>query len=142
MARMDDGFSTTISFAADSDIALYEKEVTPPGVSGGGEIDTTTMRNTAWRTRNPKQLKTLSESSAVVAYDNDAYPDIVALVNVNTEITITWPDTATLVFWGWLDEFTPTGMVEGEQPTADATIIPSNQNASGVETAPVYTPAA
>lgn len=141
MARMDDGFSTTISFSADSDVQLWEKEVTPPGVSGGGPIETSTMLNTAWRTMWPKALKSLTESSLVAAYDPAVYDEIVAMVGVNQLITITFPDDSTLAFWGWLDEFTPNANVEGEQPTAQVTIQPSNQNSSKVEVAPVYTAA-
>jgi len=136
--RMDDGFATLIEFSADSDVQMWEKEVTPPGVSGGGENDTSTMRNTTWRTRSPKGLITLSEASLVVAYDPAVYDEIVTMVNVNQQITITFPDESTLVFWGWIDEFTPNASVEGEQPTAEVKIIPSNQNGSGVETAPSY----
>jgi len=135
--RLDDGFSTLLTFANYPSVKLYEKEVTPPGVSGGGEIDTTTMRNTAWRTKAPKSLKTLSESSATYAYDVAAYTDIVTMINENQLITVTFPDSSTLQFWGWLDEFTPGANTEGEQPTAEGKIIPSNQNATGVEVAPV-----
>ena len=138
MARIDDGFATLIEFSEDSDIQFWEKEVTPPGVSGGGENDTSTMRNTAWRTRSPKGLKTLSESSLVVAYDPAVYDDVVAMVNVNQQITITFADDSTLTFWGWIDEFKPNACVEGEQPTAEVTIIPSNQDSNGDEIAPVY----
>lgn len=138
MSRLDDGFATLISFDEDSSVSMYEKEVTPPGVSGGGENDTTTMRNTTWRTKKPKELITLVESSLTVSYDPAVYDEIIAMVNVNQEITITFPDSSTLVFWGWIDEFTPNSIVEGEQPTAELTIIPSNQNGSNVETAPVY----
>jgi hypothetical protein len=138
MARIDDGFATLISFAEDSDVQMWEKEVTPPGVSGGGENDTSTMRNTTWRTKAPKGLISLSEASFSAAYDPAVYDEIVAMVNVNQLITITFPDSSTLVFWGWIDDFVPGANVEGEQPTADVTIIPSNQNGSGVETAPVY----
>lgn len=139
MARMDDGFSTTISFADDSDVQMWEKEVTPPGVSGGGAIDTTTMANTTWRTMFPKSLKSLTEVSLVVAYDPAVYDEIISMLNSNQLITITFPDNSTLAFWGWIDEFTPNANVEGEQPTANITIQPSNQNASLVEVAPVYT---
>lgn len=141
MARMDDGHGTLITFSADSDVQLWEKEVTPPGVSGGGENDVTTMHNTTWRTRSPKQLKTLSPASFVAAYDPAVYDEIVSMVNTNQQITITFPDGATLVFWGWIDEFTPNRIIEGEQPTAEVTIIPSNQNNSDAETAPVFTAA-
>ena len=138
MARMDDGFATLISFAEDSDVQMWEKEITPPGVEGGGENDTTTMQNTNWRTKAPKKLKSLTESSLTVAYDPAVFDEIVAMVNTNQQITITFPDDSTLVFWGWIDGFTPNPIVEGEQPTALVKIIPSNQNASLVETAPVH----
>jgi len=140
-SRLDDGYQTLVSFASDPTVLFYEKTVTPPGVDGGGETDTTTMLNTVWRTRNPKALITLSNGSMVVAYDPACFPEIIALVNVNNLITITFPDGDTLAFWGWLDSFTPGEHTEGEQPTAEITIVPSNQNASGVETAPVHTPA-
>lgn len=140
-SRLDDGHQTLISFASDPTVLFYEKEVTPPGVDGGGEIDTTVMANTTWRTKSPKSLISLSESSTTVAYDPACYPEIIALVNVNNLITITFPDGDTLAFWGWLNSFTPGANVDGEQPTAEIEIIPSNQNASLVETAPVHTPA-
>ena len=138
MARLDDGFSTLLTFSEDSNVQMWEKGVTPPGVSGGGENDTSTMRNTTWRTKSPKGLISMMPASATVAYDPAVYDEIIAMCNVNQQITVTFPDDSTLVFWGWIDEFTPNEAVEGEQPTADLTIIPSNQNAAGTETAPVY----
>ncbi len=139
MAIMTDGFSTTLTFATYTTVLFDEKTVTPPGMSGGGANDTTTMSNSTWRTRQPKQLKTLSEASAEVAYDPAVYDDIVTMMNENQLITVTFPDTSTLAFWGWLDEFTPNANEEGSQPTANITLIPSNQNTSGTEVDPVYT---
>lgn len=138
MARIDDGYQTLIGFASSPTVKLYEKSVTPPGMDAGGEVDTTTMHNTRYRTRNPKALITMSTSSLKAAYDPAVYPQIVALIGVNNLITITFPDGSTVAFWGWLNKFTPGELVEGEQPTADVEIIPSNQNSSGVETAPAY----
>ena len=138
MARIDDGFSTTIAFTNYPSVSFYEKEVTPPGMEGGGENDTTTMLNATWRTKAPKKLVSLTACNFVAAYDPVVYDDVVAMINENQEITITFPDESTLVFWGWLDQFTPNANVEGEQPTAQCTIIPSNQDASGDEIAPVY----
>jgi len=137
MPRIDDGFSTTIDFALDSAVQFFEKEVQPPGLASGGAIDTTTMLNTTYRTMAPKKLITLTESSLVVAYDPLVYNEIIAMIGTIQQITITFPDGVTIIFFGWIDEFTPAALVEGEQPTADITIIPSNQNVSLVETAPV-----
>ena len=138
MARIDDGHGTIIAFADNPSVKLYEKEITPPGISGGGANDTTTMHNSAWRTMAPKQLKTMTECSFTAAYDPAVYTEILTMINNNQQITLTFADGSTLIFWGWLDEFTPNAVVEGEQPTAEITIIPSNQNDSQVETAPVY----
>jgi len=151
MTIMNDGYQTTIAFTSakmDSQANLLtlmeEKEITPPGVAGGGANDATTMRNTTWRTMAPKVLKTLTESPFVVAYDPELYDEMVAMINDNQLITITFPDTSTLAFWGWIDSFTPNAQVEGEQPTANVVIIPSNQdgNNNNAEIAPDYTPPA
>lgn len=141
MGIINDGHPTKISFSASaSGVTLFmkEKEVTPPGISMGGENDTTTMHNVTWRTKAPKQLKTLTPASFSAAYDPEIYTELLDLIGVNQLITITFANSSTVAFWGWLDEFTPGNVVEGEQPVADVTIIPSNQNGSGVETAPVY----
>ena len=43
MARIDDGFSTTISFSDFPTVSFFEKEVTPGGIEGGGPTAITTM---------------------------------------------------------------------------------------------------
>lgn len=135
----NDGFSTQIAFAQDANISLWEKTITPPGVDGGGEIDITTMINTAYRTKAPKSLITLTEVSFTAGYDAAVYDEVIAITNVNGLITLTFPVGDTLAFYGWLNLFQPGDHVEGEFPEAECTIIVSNQNA-GVETAPVMTP--
>ncbi len=79
MARINDGFSTTIEFPSQTSglTVFWEKEVAPPGISGGGANDTTTMRNTAFRTMAPKNLKTLTDSTIVVAYDPDIVTELI-----------------------------------------------------------------
>jgi len=141
MAWINDGFPTTVDFGNEpSGVTLYieEREVTPPSIDMGGENDTTTMRNTTWRTKQPKKLKTLGEASTVCKYDPAIYDQILAMIGVNTLITITFPDSSTYVFRGWIDKFTPNAITEGEMATANITIIAANQTAAGVETAPVY----
>lgn len=137
--RLDDGFSTIITLANLPLVKLYEKEVTPPGYSAGGAIDTTTMRNTAYRTGAPKKLKSLSPVTATVAYATEALEQIWPQIGVVQLITITFPDDSTLAFYGWIDEFTPGAHTEGEQPTASLTIIPGMRNPAGAEVAPDYT---
>lgn len=140
MGRMDDGHATTIVFTTNGPsggVEFFEKEVTPPGMEGGGPNDTTTMLNATYRTQSPKKLITMTDCTLKVAYDPLVLGDIVDLINQNGAITITYPDGETLVFWGWLNSFIPDAIVEGEQPTATVTIHPSNQDAAGDEIAPV-----
>jgi len=137
MSELFDGFASKISFT-DWPVEFKEKSVTAPGLEGGGEVDTTTMRNTDFRTKNPKALKGVSDAKCTVAYDPVVYDTIVDLVGVNSLISIQFSDGHFVRFWGWLDSFVPGEMAEGVQPTAEITLIVSNLNASDVETAPVY----
>ena len=135
---LKDGFRTIITLANIPTVKLYEKEVTPPPVSGGGPIDITNMRSLSWRTAAPKQLKTFGQVSATCAYATEAFEQIVAQVQVNQPITVTFPDDSTIEFWGWIDSFTPSQHKEGDQPTASLVFHPSLTNESGAEVAPAY----
>ena len=137
MARLDDGHSTTVTFADTPTVKFWEKEVTPPGMDAGGPIDTTTMLNTLYRTFAPKSLITMTPLTETAAYSVGVFSDILNSIKLNQLITVTFPDSSTVAFWGFVDKFTPNALVEGEQPTAEVVIQPTNQNAAGVETAPV-----
>jgi len=145
MAYLTDGHQTLVTFDALGSgvtILLKETEVTPPGIDSGGENDTTTMRNETWRTKQPKALKTLTDGSCVFQYDPGIYDQILTIIGVNGLITVQFSDESTLVFYGWLNNFTPNACVEGAMPTANGTFICSNQDDDGTETAPVYAAAA
>ena len=138
---LDTGNPTTITLGSgpSASVVFKEKEVTPPSMEGGEAIDTTTMRNTAIRTKLPRRLKDLSDMSLLVSYDPEAYDDIWDMINVNQSITVNFPDDANVQFYGFLKSFKPNRMND-EQPTAEITITPTNVNSStGAEAEPVYT---
>jgi len=135
MARLKDGFSTIITFQTPQ-TSIFEKEVTPPSLDGGDAINTTGMRNTAFRTSSPRSLISVGNISGVCAYDTDAYDDLVDCINVNQSIVVTFPDSATLTVYGALKSFTPNSNKEGEEPTANFEISVTNDN-NGTETGPV-----
>jgi len=138
---LEDGFSTKITFTDFASVAFSEREVTPPSIQGGGPINTTTMDNTAWRTAAAKKLKQLTESGMTVTYDAVMLSDIQAMINHNQLITVNIADGSLFKFWGFVDQFNPGPMSEGNQPTATVRIEPTNRNAAGVETAPSFTAA-
>lgn len=132
-----DGHQTLVTFARDSDVNLWEKEVTPPGIDGGDEIETTTMHNVLWRTLRPRQLQTLTEASFTAAYDPNFYNQALSLVNQDDTVTVSFPDGSTVAFYGYLKSITPDAVTEGEQPTATVTIVPTNwDTANSVEAGP------
>ena len=136
--RMDDGFSTTIELENAPTIKLWETEVTPPQVTGGGAIDTTNMRSLAWRTKAPKKLKELGAITTTCAYATKVYPTIIEQININQRILISFADGASLRIWGYLNEFTPGSYQEGQRPTATVVFQPTLVDNDGVETAPEY----
>lgn len=138
--KLDDGYSTKIAFAADPDVSFWEKTVQPPGIDGGDAIETTTMHNTTWRTMASRALKTLTEASCTAAYDPNVYNNILSLINVETSVTVHFPDGSTLAFYGFLKTFEVNEHTEGEQPEATITITPTNYDPTNkVEEAPVLT---
>lgn len=135
---MEDGHSTTITLASAPNILLWEKEVTPPGMSAGGKVDQTTMHNDRYRTSAPKKLITTDDMAFTAAYKPASLVDIIAQMGIEQLVTINFPDGETWENYGWIDEFKPNAHKEGEQPTASCKIIFGNRNASKVETAPSY----
>ncbi len=132
---LHDGFPTTITLSG-AGTTFWEKTVQPPGIDGGEPIEITTMRNASLRTRAPRHLYDVTPMELSVAYDPTAYDTIMAAVNVNQEIVVTFPDEGTVTWWGFLKSFIPEANEEGKQPTARITLVPTNVNSSGEETAP------
>lgn len=138
--RMDDGFPTRMVFAASTTASLWEKSIKPPGMDGGEAIETTTMRNTTWRTMASRSLKTLTDMTGEAAYDPVIYSTLLSIINVETTVTIQFYDGTTLAFYGFLRLVEPNDIVEGEQPTLQFTVTPTNVDpTTRGEEAPVLT---
>jgi len=140
---MDDGFSTLVTIAADTDIDFWEKEVSPGGLDGGDAIETSTMHNTDVRTKAPRSLYDYTDSSITVAYDASVIDQIDAIINTNTTITITFPNGDKWAFYGYLKSFVTGNNTEGEQPEATVEIVATNVDPSdGSEAKPNFVSAA
>ena len=142
-SKLQDGYQTVITFADDTDIALWEKTVTPMGLEGGEKVDTTTMHNVDVRTYGARFLKEVTDAQMIVAYDPAALADLLALINVPQKVTLTFPDGSTWEFDGYLKNFQPGSIQEGTQPEATCTIVATNTESTagpteGDEISPVY----
>jgi len=137
---LEHGYQTLITIAADADIDFWEKTVTPPGVEGGDAIDITTMHNSNVITKDAQALYEWTDSTSVVAYDRAVYTQIVAVVNVNSTITWTFPDGGTVAAYGFLKSFIPSDMSRDSQPEATVTFVVTNVDPSdGTEQLPAVT---
>jgi len=136
--KLGDGFATKIAFALDPDVSFWERSVTPLGFEGGDPVDTSTMFNTTWRTKASRSLKESTDISGSAGYDPRVYDQIVTMINQDDQITIHFPDSSTIAFWGFLKTFTPAELVEGTFPEASFTIVALNVDSAGLETGPNY----
>lgn len=145
-----DGFSTTFTFTdpagtlavaggipvppggatgtGPGTLYIQERDFTPPGLAGGGSIETSTMRNSRLRTFAPKSLKTLTEMSGACMYDPYALFQVFTAINIVLLFAVLFPDAATMSFYGWFDELTPQSHKEGDFPLANFKVIPGNVN--------------
>jgi hypothetical protein len=137
---MPDGYQTLVTFASQPAVQLWEMGVKPPGLDGGEPIDTTTMLNQTFRTKDARKLKTLDVMTFKFMYDPDVYPTLLGLINHLDTITVTYPDVSTLAFFGFLQKAEFDDLEEGKPPTGTATIVPTNNDpVTKIEAAPVYT---
>lgn len=136
-----DGYQIGVAFTLPNPFNIKIISVTPIGYDGRGPIDETTMDNIAVVTKDPKALFDVTNATLVVAYDPQVYSSLVGSLNVNQLITFTFPDSSTLAIRGYINEFRPNELTEGNRPTANITIVSTNHTGSPnfVEVFPAYT---
>lgn len=135
---MYDGYRTLITFTNLGNANFNEVTVKPPGVTGRGPIDTTSMRNNKFTTKWPKSLIDFSSVTSTAQWDPRFLFDIIDLVvNKNQTIRVQMPNNQKIRFYGWADRAEPNEHREGEVPLITLELIPSNVNPQGVESAPV-----
>jgi len=137
-ATLKEGLGTTITFAGHTfTLTIDPSSITPPGLDGGDAIDSTSLSNVLYRTKEPKSLIDVTDGGLTVFYDPAAWDDIVSAMNDNVLITVTFSNSDTLAFYGYIKTFEPGESVEGEAPSAEMVVVATAQTA-GTETAPVY----
>lgn len=135
---MKDGFRTLINFAFMNNVQFAEVSVKPGGLDGRGPIDITSMRNSKYVTKWPKQLRDFTP----VTSDCQWNPALLAQLNqfvllINQRIDVTMPTGDILSFYGWCDKADPQPQKEGEVPIIQFTLIPSNLGNGGAEQPPL-----
>lgn len=135
---LPDGYQSFLTFSMDPNIEVWEKTVQPLGQEGGDPIDTTTMHNNTFVTKRPQLLMENTDAVVVAGYRPIAFRALQNIINAEQSITIHFPDTSTIAFWGYLKttEFAP--LTRGEQPEVTLTIVCTNWDPNNcVEAGPV-----
>jgi hypothetical protein len=134
--KLKNGFSSKVAFAADPDVSLWEIAVKPPGMDGGDAINTTTMFNSVFRTFAAGELKTMTDMTFRFAYDPNVITQLDDLINVETAITVHFPDGTTWAFFLRSCEFDE--LQDNVFPTGNATVTCTNSDPiTGAEEGPV-----
>lgn len=140
-AKLKDGYRSLVTFDADPDVSLFEMSVKPPGLDGGDKVDNTTFWNDTVRTYAARQLKEMTDGSMTCGYDPKVYTQLLALINVETLVTVLFSDSSRIEFYGFLKNAEPNELKEGEFPTLSCTICCTNTHpTTGAEVVPVYYP--
>jgi hypothetical protein len=138
--KIRDGFPTTIALSLLPGIDFYEKTLNPPGYDGGDMIDVTTMLNVAWRTMQPRSLKTLTPMTITALYSAYIYIDVNTLINAQGSASCHFPDGDILSFYCVLNKMEIAAHAEGAAPEATFTLTPTNWDYTLlVEAGPVLT---
>lgn len=142
--RLDDGFASAFAFSESPGLDLWEVEVQLPGIDGGDPIDTTTMRNILYRTKDARKLITMMETQHTCRYRANSYPQLKDLINVPGSITIWLPDGinvfsgSNISFFGYISKADFKAFKEGEPPEVEITIVATNTDPlDGSEANPV-----
>ena len=131
--KLPDGYRALITFEDDTNISFWEKDVKPTGIDGGELIPQTTMHNDLVETFYPQSLYRQTEGTSKVAYDPAVITQIMAIINVNQVITVTYRDGTTDAFWGCLRMFERDALQKGTQPEATVTFSPTMMDDAGAE---------
>lgn len=127
-----------VSFSETSTPDLPVIELTLPGLDGGDKIDATLLANGEYMTYIGRQLKEIPDMGFTAEYDPINYTEFEAIINVNQEITFTFPGTPSIAItiWGFLQSYNPDTATYGDRMKVTGNFVASNLNGSGDETAP------
>lgn len=112
----------TVTPGSGSAIVFYERSVQPVGFEGSDKVNKTSSQSTpeasgvVIKEFTPGSFVEMSPGAASVLYEPDKMDTILAAINVEGSVVVTFKDGSTITTTGWLKSFTPTG-----QDTVDNT---------------------
>lgn len=124
--KVPDGQGVKIAFKSNPDLLFWERSLTPPSIDGGDAIDITDSFNTTWETSAARTLKKLGDVEVEGFWEPGSYAEVLALVNVEDEITLIYPDGSTESHFAFVRMFEREEVARGEPLTGTLTITPTS----------------
>lgn len=138
--KMKNGWRTTFTLQNKPGLDIFEKEVKPVGYDGGDAIDTSTMWNNQVHTYAARKLIKGTDCSVKGAFDPDVYPDLLTQINSEQIITNTFPNGATICWYGFLKSAEPDSLKDGAQPDFNLVFVPTfTDPVTQAEVPPLFT---
>lgn len=140
-AKMPEGFRCKLSFGRLTTFAFWARELTPAPVNNGNALDVTTFYNTLFKTKRPQVLYEVGDIQAVGLWDADIFKDAQykALLGLESNISILFPQGSTFSVFGYLQSITPSRMTHGEVPMTTINVVVTNWDyVNHVEAGPAY----
>lgn len=137
MAIFADGAKVSITFAQGS-LSVGVVGLQPTALDTGEPIEITTLNNSNIKTYLAPTFKDLRELKLTCQYGSATLTALLAQLGVNQLVTVTWSDTKTWTFYGYIRSATPNEMTAGKLPTMEIVVQPTNVHSStSAETLPV-----
>jgi len=130
-----DGVGTSLTIGS---LTLEQVTLKGLGINGGDPLDASHLGNTAYLTKKPQTLKEVTDITGTAHYAPEDLADVIAEINDNQSMTLTFTGIGTITFYGFLQVFEPDEGEIGSTWNASFTVVVTNLNATDVETGPVF----
>jgi len=138
--KIDQGYRITITNSADTDVSLFEVEVTPGGLDNGDPIDTSTQFNNKYHTRRPRALMKADGAKIKAQLAAGTRKQVDLLIGVEATITETYPDGSTYCYYGYFKSVKFDTFKEGEKPMCEVEVVETDWDyVNSVEAGAVFT---
>ncbi len=138
-AKVDQGYRIVVCNSLDTDVSLWEIEVTPSSDDGGDAINTSTQWNDRRHTKRPRRLIDGQGGKMKCQLASGTMNQLRALINREATITEIWPDDSTYCYYGYFKSAKFDAFKEGEKPTVEVEIVETDWDyTNSLEVAPVF----
>jgi len=130
-----EGVGTSITIGS---FSIEEVTLKGLGADGGDALDASHLANVLYKTKKPQTLIEIPDLTGTGHYNPANQAAMIAEVNKNQSLVLTFSGVGTITFWGYLKSFDPDEGEIGSTWNSTFAIVVTNLNGSDAETGPVW----